>query len=337
MKIVYSYLIRSYFSYFSIVSAVLFSIVWVVEILSYLNILIASEMPIRFFLSILFLTIPAILSKLLPLVLLVSSVYMIYVLQRNSTIISLYSLGYTRKTIFKVLVTIAGFVLLIHYVISLIIMPYTDNKISELKHYVRNHYSTILLHPKSFTQNKNSITVYIDSKDKVGNMYDVFIQAKDNENIVTIITAKEAKVISEDKLFLKDGMIQRFNSKDEKLMLFTFQEYYLDLSLIKYLKKNSIKNNNKGIKIADSLFYPMYDLAIIFLMLSLLRSRVHNLKYIIVFILGIGIIMSFFAWQKISKKYGFLFHMLYITPISIIAIGWMRTIGRKRIRRVKRK
>jgi lipopolysaccharide export system permease protein len=186
-----------------------------------------------------FLSLPKLFSQLTPFVFFLSVFYIINNYEEKNQLLVYWSHGVTKKEFLNKIIKFSILFLIIQLLLSIIIVPYTNNKSRSFIRSSTLDFFPNLIKPKKFLDTVENLTIFIDSKNEKGNYENIILKDNTNINNVQIIIAQTGKIVSiNDKknLLLNNGQIIQTNSKKE-ITTFNFKETQFDLS--KYTTKTT--------------------------------------------------------------------------------------------------
>ena len=238
-KIVFKKLSNEILIFFLISSLALTLIVWVIQAVNFLDIVTEDGHSFGVYFSYTALSLPKLFSQLLPFVFFLSVFYIINVYEEKNQLLLYWAHGVTKKEFINNIVKFSLFFLIIQLLLSIILVPYTNNKSRSFIRSSTLDFFPNLIKPKKFIDTVENLTIFIDSKDNEGNYKSIILKDKTNINNVQIIIAQTGKIVSTDNgkvLLLNNGKIIQTNIKKE-VTTFNFKQTQFDLS--KYSSKTT--------------------------------------------------------------------------------------------------
>ena len=238
-KIIFKKLSSEILTFFLISSLALTLIVWVIQAVNYLDIVTEDGHSFGVYFNYTALTLPKIFSQLLPFVFFLSVFYIINLYEEKNQLLVYWTHGVTKKQFINKIVEFSLIFLILQLLLSLIIVPYTNNKSRSFIRSSTLDFFPNLIKPKKFIDTVENLTIFIDSKNDDGEYKNIILKDKTNKNNVQTIIAQRGKIVSIDRkkvLLLNSGKIIQTNSK-KKITTFNFEETQFDLS--KYSSKTT--------------------------------------------------------------------------------------------------
>jgi lipopolysaccharide export system permease protein len=236
MSIISKYLTKSLLYPVISVVTILSVIILVTQSLKYIDLVATHGINIEDFIQISFFLIPSLLFIIMPICLFIAIIYGLNKLNSHRELGIFSGVGLDNLQIAKPAIKIAVCAAILHYCISLYLMPIINNKFKNLTADLKSNYVSLFLQEKVFNHPTQYITFYINKKLGANQFEQILYQDERGENPVTII-AKRANLMQQgNKIYLKleNGSRQSFNNKKEFSVL-----YFDDLLLQIDFSKNS--------------------------------------------------------------------------------------------------
>ena len=238
-KIIFKNLSNEILIFFLISSLALTLIVWVIQAVNYLDIVTEDGHSFGVYFKYTALSLPKIFSQLLPFVFFLSVFYIINLYEEKNQLLVYWTHGVTKKQFIDKIIKFSLLFLIIQLLLSIIIVPYTNNKSRSFIRASTLDFFPNLIKPKKFIDTVENLTIFIDSRNDKGDYKNIILKDNTNSDNVQTIIAQSGKIISIDSkkiLLLNNGKIIQTNSK-KKTTTFNFEETQFDLS--KYSSKTT--------------------------------------------------------------------------------------------------
>ncbi len=348
---IYRYFFYELFRYFSVVLFALTAIIWTIQAVNFLDLVTddGHAFAIYFYYSIL--TIPKILTKLIPFSFLISLIITILKMEKDNELIVLWTSGLNKIYIVNLIFKISLLVMLLQLLMSIIINPETLNHSRKLLKNSELQFTSSLLKEKEFNDTVEGLTVFVERKNENEIYQNIFI--RDDGKVLTTVSSGSSTIfaksgyVSEDEqsLILIDGNIQK-EEDDQSVSIVNFKKTSINLSGIStktisepkiqetstvriincLLKKNFYIHNcdksekfNKDIKIEVNkrfgmpFFIPLIGLIACFLLTSKRDKKMYYSYKYIYFLIG----FIFLVISEISVRYSGMSIQHTITYYSI--------------------
>jgi len=221
---IYNYLSIEIIKSFITILLTFTAIAWTVRAVSFLELMIEDGFSAYIYFKYSLLNISAILTRFVPLSFLLALVISISKFERQKELLILWTTGLNKIKIANVFFLVACLVTLFQIILAVIINPLSLNKSRALLGDTKNKQMNSVFKTNDFSDNFEGVTFYINSKNKNGEMINIFIKDKSGRLAVIASEASGSKnstiyakkgYIKNNKLFLFDGVIQTLNEKKE--------------------------------------------------------------------------------------------------------------------------
>jgi len=238
-KIIFKKLSNEILIFFLVSSLALTLIVWVIQAVNYLDIVTEDGHSYGVYFKHTILSLPKLFSQLLPFVFFISVFYIINLYEENNQLLVYWTHGITKNEFINKIIKFSLFYFIIQLVLSIIIIPYTNNMSRSFIRSSTLDFFPNLIKPKKFIDTVENLTIFIESKDEEGFYRNVILKDDSNPSISQIIIASYGKIVLKNGqkiLLLNDGQIIQANTKKETTT-FSFEETQFDLQ--KYSTKTT--------------------------------------------------------------------------------------------------
>ena len=356
---IYRYFFYELFRYFSVVLFALTAIIWTIQAVNYLDLVTddGHAFGIYFYYSIL--TIPKILTKLIPFSFLISLIITILKMEKDNELIILWTSGLNKIYIVNLIFKISLLVMILQLLMSILINPETLNHSRKLLKNSELQFASSLLKEKEFNDTVEGLTIFVERKDENEIYKNIFI--RDDGEVLTKVSSGSSTIFAksgfiskdEQSLILIDGNIQK-GEEDQSVSLVNFKKTSISLSgistktisepkiqetstfrIVNCLLKNSIYIHNcddsekfyKDIKIEINkrfgmpFFIPVIGLIACFLLSSKRDKKINNSYKYIYFLIG----FLFLVVSEISVRYSgiSLRHTITYYTIPIVLLPFL--------------
>ena len=161
---IFRYFFYELFHYFSIVLFALTAIIWTIQAVNFLDLVTddGHAFAIYFYYSIL--TIPKILTKLIPFSFLISLIITILKMEKDNELIILWTSGLNKIYIVNLIFKISLLVMLLQLFMSIVINPETLNYSRKLLKNSDLQFASSLLKEKEFNDTVEGLTIFVEKK-----------------------------------------------------------------------------------------------------------------------------------------------------------------------------
>lgn len=260
------------------------------QTLSNIDIVVDQHQSVVVFLKIVALSMPQLVSMVLPFALMAAAMMTLNRLHTEQEIVVCFAGGMSRWRVVSPFLRLAVFAAILTLAINLWAAPWCQRALKEELFRVKTDLVASLVRDGAFTQPGKGLTVYAQSSDKNGGLHNVFIDQQKDDGSSATFNARLGEIVKRDgkpAMILRDGSNQQL-SKEGGLNYLTFGEYVFDLApyantddeatykasdryLHELLKPDrtqpeDVRNRKKYLAEAHArLAAPLYDLAVVML------------------------------------------------------------------------
>jgi len=337
-KLIFKKLLFDITVFFLISSVTLGLIVWVIQAVNYMDFITEDGHSLGIYFKYTLLSLPKILSRILPFILFISVFYNLIKLENNNELLVYWTYGISKLKFINILFIFSLIFLIIQIFLNIYVVPISLDKGRDYIKKSDLDFFPSLIKEKKFIDTVSDLTIFVDKINSKGELVNVFLKDQIEDKESQIIHAKKGflqKQNGKNFLVLVDG--EFINNLEGKVTNFSFKKTNFDLSkystktttyrkiqevdimvLINCLKNLYLKTNytevedfvcnNESLKnikqeTLKRIFKPFY-IPVICLIASLLifaskDSYAYNRVKIILFLLGIIALIA----SEISVRY----------------------------------
>ena len=293
MRLIERYLFRQFLGPTIAATLALGVVALLTQTLYFLDIVVDKHQSVVVFAKIVALSMPQMLSIVLPIALFVAALITLNRLHTEQEIVVCFAGGMSRWRVVSPFLRLAVFAALVTLVTMLWIAPWAQRQRQEEVFRVKTDLMTSLVRDGTFTQPGKGLTVYAQSTDPNGVMSNIFIDESKEDGSSSSFNAKTGEIVVRDgkpAMVLHNGSNQQL-SKLGNLNYLTYGEYVFDLTqyvntedvlaykpsdkflheLVKPDKTNPDDRRNRKKYLAEAharLSAPLYDIAVVMLALA---------------------------------------------------------------------
>ena len=185
------------------------------------------------------LNLPKIYTRVMPFCIFITIFYIINKYEVKNELVLFWSIGIKKIKFINVLVTFSLFFFLFQLLLNNIIVP---KSLDQARDFIRNskiEFFPNLIKEKKFIDAVESLTIFVDTKTRDGNLKNIYLKDNLSDDRSQIIYAKEGQIIfdgNKNYLMLFNGNF--IDIDKEKITTFSFKRTEFDLS--KYKTKTTI-------------------------------------------------------------------------------------------------
>ena len=330
-KLIFRKLFLDITYFFIITLATLSLIVWVIQAVNFLDFVTDDGHGLGVYLKYTLLSFPKILSKLMPFIFFVSIFYILNKFEDNNELKIFWIFGTNKREFLNVILKYSVIILLIQLTLTLLIVPYTQNKARTYIQKSSIDFFPSLINEKKFIDTVEKLTIYVEKKKE--NSYEkIYLKDNKDSSSVRIIYAETGNLVNDnDERFLNLNNGKIININQDKITSFDFKNTTFDLS--KYLTKSIIdfkiqERNTMSILNCFINFFLLNDKSYYHInncnegSAGMFREEIYKRFFKPFFFLSLGMIISFIIiFSKENSNYKFNRFLIFLSGIVTIIIS----------------
>ena len=229
-KLIFRKFAKDVFLFFLLVSISISLIVWVIQAVNFLDIVTEDGHGIRVYFLYTLLSLPKIFSKILPFIYFISLWYIILKYENENELIIFWTVGINKINFTNTLLRFSLFYLILQLLFTTFIVPFSLDK---ARSYIRGSnvdFFSSIVQEKKFIDTVKNLTIFIEEKNKNGDLKNIILKENLKKNNYQIIFAKKGKIkknIDGNSLILFDGKIINNTNKETNSIKFAKTEINL--------------------------------------------------------------------------------------------------------------
>ena len=229
-KLIFRKFAKDVFLFFLLVSISISLIVWVIQAVNFLDIVTEDGHGIKVYFLYTLLSLPKIFSKILPFIYFISLWYIILKYENENELIIFWTVGINKINFTNTLLRFSLFYLILQLLFTTLIVPFSLDK---ARSYIRGSnvdFFSSIVQEKKFIDTVKNLTIFIEEKNKNGDLKNIILKENLKKNNYQIILAKRGKVkktIDGNSLVLFDGKIINNTNKETNSIKFAKTEINL--------------------------------------------------------------------------------------------------------------
>ncbi len=232
---IYKYFFHEFMRYFLVVLFAFVAIIWTIQSVNFLDLVTEDGHAFKIYFYYSLLTVPKVLTKLIPFSFLIASILTILKLEKDNELIILWTSGLNKINVVNLLLRISLLIMMIQLLLAVLVNPETLNYSRSVLKNSQLQFVPSLLKEKQFNDTVENLTIFVDEKKEDGTYKNIFI--RDEGKILTQISsgsstifAKYGYIMKDEKNFiLLDGNIQKLEN-DGSISIIKFEKTELNLS-----------------------------------------------------------------------------------------------------------
>ena len=334
-KILFKKILYDCLSFFliSLISASI--VVWVFQAVNFLDIMIEDGRSYLVYANYSLLNLPKIISKILPFALFFGLFFVLTKYELNNELIIFWTFGVNKFKLINFFLKISLLLMILQILFTAFLVPKSLEFSRSLIKNSNIDFFEGFIKPKKFNDKIKNLTIYAEDKDEDGNLINIYLKKKIDNNSYQITYSKFGKFIGEDNnkiLKLYNG--ETINYVNQKISKFNFQSSDFSLN---NLDANIIpvnKTQETSTKILVSCLNNLLNFNFEFLKNIDFKNSVHNCRFenldniykelykrfIIPFYIPTLILISLLLIIKSKENINYLKYRIIIFVIGINAI-----------------
>lgn len=324
-----------------LITASLTGIVWLTQVLRFLDFILNRGLSLGDFLYLTGLMLPSLLLVLMPITLTIAVIYTYNKLTTESELVVLNAVGVSKWQLTKPAILMSGICVLLCYVLSLYVMPVSNSRFRDIRTLFRDKYASILLEEEVFNSPMDGVTVFVRERDSQNNLAGIVLHDSRNPKAITTMIAERGRVeqtTSGPRFYLQQGMRQQ--EKDGRISWLAFDDYAIEIAFYgktadrerspeertigELYDRDGLSDKDLAAYRAEAtqrIVWPLFAFSLPLFALATLFSSEFNRrgqgKRMIGAAVGVGVIvLVYFAFKNLMVK-----HPLLIVVPYIVAFG----------------
>ena len=220
---------------FLLATLALTGIIWLTQALRLLDVIIAQGQGAGTYFFLTLLSIPSLLTLVLPISLFIGVLYALHRLYADSELVVMFSAGISRWGIAKPLLMLTGIVSVVILSLNIYIAPAGLREVKKRLYEIRADFASAMIREGAFNNPITGLTVYVRNRTLTGKIEGILVHDnRDPQEPVTYMAETGNLIFSNSgpRLVMYNGNIQRANKSDsgDSLSLLYFDKYTYDLS-----------------------------------------------------------------------------------------------------------
>ena len=191
-KILFRKLLLDCFVFFLVALISTSIIIWIFQAVNFLDIIVEGGRDYFVYLNFSLLNFPKIISKLIPFVLFFSFLYVIAKYELKNELIIFWSFGVNKIELINFFIKFSFLIMLIQIFLTVLIVPKTQDVARSFLRTSSINYLEGFVKPRVFNDAVKGLTIYSNSKDKNGNLEEIYLK-KGTGNNFQVTYAKKGK------------------------------------------------------------------------------------------------------------------------------------------------
>jgi len=236
-KIVYRKITEDCIKFFLLTILTISLIIWVLQAVNYLDFVIEDGHGFLVYFNYTLLSFPKIFSRIFPFAVFLSFSYILLKYENKNELVIFWNFGIKKISFINYFIKISFAFVLLGIILNAFITPLTQDKARSFIRSSDLDFFESILKPKKFIDIITHLTIYFDEKNKEGDLKNIFINDKRNENESQTTFAKTGKFeLRDDRRILVLYNGKTTNKINEKISQFQFSKS--DFNITKFSSKS---------------------------------------------------------------------------------------------------
>ena len=260
-KILFRKLLKDYMRFFFIALIGSSVVVWVFQAVNFLDIMIEDGRDYLVYIKYSLLNFPKILSKLFPFVLFFSLFFITTKYEYDNELIIFWNFGVNKIEVVNFIIKISIFLLLIQVFLTCFVVPASQDLARSFLRTSSVNYFGNFIKPQRFNDTIRGVTIYSESKDSEGYLYNLYLKKDFNSENFELTYAKKGifkEINNTPLLVLYEG--ETITNKNDEVTNFSFSKS--DFSLGSLETNTTTYTKTQEVPTLDIIrcIYSIYDL-----------------------------------------------------------------------------
>jgi lipopolysaccharide export system permease protein len=229
------YVVTQLLTLFGFFSLILVAVYWVNRAVGLFDSLIGDGQTTWVFLQMSALTLPNVISTVLPSSAFVAGVYIANKLTQDSELVVMRALGFSSYRLAAPVFYFGALVAIMMAILTNIMVPLSNSALRERNTEIAQNATSRFLKDGQFMTVAQGITLYIREITQNGELLDIFVADDRNPRARVTYSAQRAFLIKSDlgpKLLMFDGMLQNFDEAQKNLSITHFSDLTYSIALL---------------------------------------------------------------------------------------------------------
>lgn len=208
-------------------------VIMLTQSLRFLELIINSGASSFSFFALTFLAMPRFFEVILPIALMISTVFLYNRMSADSEIVVMRATGFSPLRLARPAIMLATAVTIIVFIVSAWLAPVSLSKMQTMRVTIKAQYSALLLRDGIFNTIGNNLTVFIKDRASDGELEGLMIyDSRNAKGFPVTILAKRGVIVSDkagQQVLVYDGSRQEYNPQTGALSRLDFDRYSIDL------------------------------------------------------------------------------------------------------------
>ena len=278
-------------------------VVWIVQALRNLDVITTKGAALLMYLQLTTLAVPMLILAIIPIALLVATIFTISSLNTNSELVVINASGASNLVLIKPLLTLALLCSLFVGFVGHFVIAWSLTNLKTMASNMKADLVSIVVQEGSFNEIEKGLTFHIAKRDAGGLLKGILISDERDKELSIVYTAHKGvvtKINDNSAILLSNGEIHQRNQKDGSVTVISYNSYAFDLSTL--AGKAEKLNLRPKERTTPELIYPDFDDHFYKTKPSLYRAAIHERFSEMLWPFTYVVILLAFAGQARSNR-----------------------------------
>ena len=205
-------------------------IIWVFQAVNFLDIIVEDGRNYLVYLNFSLLNFPKVISKLVPFILFFSFIFVIGKYELNNELIIFWNFGINKIELINFFIKFSFLIMLFQMFLTTFVVPKSQDLARSFLRSSSINYLENFVKPKIFNDGVKGLTIYSNSKDKFGNLEEIYLKKGSGDNFqITFAKKGKFKQVGNNQ-FLELNFGETISVVNDKITNFKFKKTDFNLS-----------------------------------------------------------------------------------------------------------
>ena len=205
-------------------------IIWVFQAVNFLDIIVEDGRDYLVYINFSLLNFPKILTKVIPFILFFSFLYIIAKYELKNELIIFWNFGVNKIELVNFFIKFSILIMIIQILLTALIVPKTQDLARSFLRTSSINFFENFIKPRVFNATLKSLTIYSDSKDKNGNLKEIYLKKGEGENFQITYAKKGSFKKIGDNTYLELYFGETIGVVNDKITSFKFSKSDFNLT-----------------------------------------------------------------------------------------------------------
>lgn len=227
MKIINRYILKQLLVSFALVLISMTVLVWLTQSLKMIDMIVTKGVSVGVFFKLTVLVLPNFIQILSPLALFAVTLFIYTRMQSDKELMVMKAVGMDNLSIIRAPLMLAVALTILGYFFTLLVVPYANTQMREMKWQIKNNLSHVMLQEGQFNSFKN-VTIYIRERLEGGVLKGIIVYDSKDPNKSSVLVAERGIVYQnedETQVMFQQGVRQEITRDTKQYSVLKFDKY----------------------------------------------------------------------------------------------------------------